>query len=251
MNIFVNIFDPNYHRASFRFTPSSTAPLSSWWRRSSWSTTPASKSILVPSSRIMWRTFLCLSLSSGLGLGLASSGQGERSGKNIQTNISGHFLTASREVLIVWHFIPLLGAKAKTFFDSIQWTLRCLTFYPLEGYWGPRLQRERWSLSWTRTVNALRDGWNHFWQRLVSDWVMFDLIPFSKRNGDAVDSSYIFSAANRKAVVCPVIDVISDESFEYITASDMTWGGFNWKLNFRWWGKHWVTHCCKHCHIQT
>lgn len=41
-------------------------------------------------------------------------------------------------------------------------------------------------------------------------------------------------ATNRKCVVCPVIDVISDESFEYITASDMTWGGFNWKLNFRW-----------------
>jgi len=41
-------------------------------------------------------------------------------------------------------------------------------------------------------------------------------------------------AKNRKSVVCPVIDVISDESFEYITASDMTWGGFNWKLNFRW-----------------
>jgi len=39
---------------------------------------------------------------------------------------------------------------------------------------------------------------------------------------------------DRKTVVCPVIDVISDESFEYITASDMTWGGFNWKLNFRW-----------------
>ena len=41
-------------------------------------------------------------------------------------------------------------------------------------------------------------------------------------------------AVNRKAVVCPIIDVISDESFEYVTASDMTWGGFNWKLNFRW-----------------
>ncbi|XP_065560068.1 polypeptide N-acetylgalactosaminyltransferase 5-like isoform X1 [Artemia franciscana] len=41
-------------------------------------------------------------------------------------------------------------------------------------------------------------------------------------------------AQNRKTVVCPIIDVISDETFEYITASDLTWGGFNWKLNFRW-----------------
>uniref|UniRef100_S4RSY7 UDP-N-acetyl-alpha-D-galactosamine:polypeptide N-acetylgalactosaminyltransferase 13 n=1 Tax=Petromyzon marinus TaxID=7757 RepID=S4RSY7_PETMA len=39
---------------------------------------------------------------------------------------------------------------------------------------------------------------------------------------------------DRKAVVCPVIDVISDETFEYLTGSDMTYGGFNWKLNFRW-----------------
>ncbi|KAI1293869.1 Polypeptide N-acetylgalactosaminyltransferase 5 [Halotydeus destructor] len=41
-------------------------------------------------------------------------------------------------------------------------------------------------------------------------------------------------AEDRTRVVCPIIDVISDENFEYIPASDMTWGGFNWKLNFRW-----------------
>ncbi|KOC67145.1 Polypeptide N-acetylgalactosaminyltransferase 5 [Habropoda laboriosa] len=41
-------------------------------------------------------------------------------------------------------------------------------------------------------------------------------------------------ADDRTTVVCPIIDVISDDTFEYIPASDMTWGGFNWKLNFRW-----------------
>lgn len=41
---------------------------------------------------------------------------------------------------------------------------------------------------------------------------------------------------NRTSVVCPIIDVISDDSFEYIVGSDMTWGGFNWRLNFRWYG---------------
>ncbi|GAB6033349.1 hypothetical protein CHUAL_013116 [Chamberlinius hualienensis] len=41
-------------------------------------------------------------------------------------------------------------------------------------------------------------------------------------------------ALNKTRVVCPIIDVISDETFEYVPASDMTWGGFNWRLNFRW-----------------
>ncbi|XP_073503261.1 polypeptide N-acetylgalactosaminyltransferase 13 isoform X1 [Phyllobates terribilis] len=39
---------------------------------------------------------------------------------------------------------------------------------------------------------------------------------------------------DRKTVVCPIIDVISDDTFEYMAGSDMTYGGFNWKLNFRW-----------------
>ena len=65
---------------------------------------------------------------------------------------------------------------------------------------------------------------------------MFDSIPFSKRNGDAVDSSYIFSAANRKAVVCPVIDVIDDTTLEYHyhDSSGVNVGGFDWNLQFNW-----------------
>lgn len=39
---------------------------------------------------------------------------------------------------------------------------------------------------------------------------------------------------DRTTVVCPIIDVISDDTFEYLLGSEMTWGGFNWKLNFRW-----------------
>lgn len=39
---------------------------------------------------------------------------------------------------------------------------------------------------------------------------------------------------DKKTVIAPIIDVISDDSFEYVAASDMTWGGFNWHMNFRW-----------------
>ncbi|NIG58055.1 polypeptide N-acetylgalactosaminyltransferase [Pontoporia blainvillei] len=39
---------------------------------------------------------------------------------------------------------------------------------------------------------------------------------------------------DRKTVAYPITDVISDDTFEYMAGSDMTYGGFNWKLNFRW-----------------
>lgn len=40
-------------------------------------------------------------------------------------------------------------------------------------------------------------------------------------------------AEDRKVVVAPIIDVISDDNFEYVTASDTTWGGKLTKLIFQ------------------
>ena len=39
---------------------------------------------------------------------------------------------------------------------------------------------------------------------------------------------------NSTAVVCPVIDIINDDSFSYVKSFALHWGGFNWELNFRW-----------------
>lgn len=38
---------------------------------------------------------------------------------------------------------------------------------------------------------------------------------------------------NRKNVVCPVIDIISDTNFGYIKSFELHWGAFNWQLHFR------------------
>ena len=38
---------------------------------------------------------------------------------------------------------------------------------------------------------------------------------------------------DRTAVVCPVIDIINDDSFQYVKSFSLHWGGFNWELNFR------------------
>ncbi|XP_054267474.1 polypeptide N-acetylgalactosaminyltransferase 1-like [Macrosteles quadrilineatus] len=41
-------------------------------------------------------------------------------------------------------------------------------------------------------------------------------------------------AQDRRKVVCPVIDIISDETFAYVRSFELHWGAFNWELHFRW-----------------
>ncbi|KAJ3647249.1 hypothetical protein Zmor_024778 [Zophobas morio] len=40
--------------------------------------------------------------------------------------------------------------------------------------------------------------------------------------------------SDRTAVVCPVIDIINDDSFAYVKSFELHWGAFNWNLQFRW-----------------
>lgn len=35
-------------------------------------------------------------------------------------------------------------------------------------------------------------------------------------------------------VVCPVIDIINDDTFAYVKSFELHWGAFNWNLQFRW-----------------
>lgn len=35
-------------------------------------------------------------------------------------------------------------------------------------------------------------------------------------------------------MVCPVIDIINDNSFAYVRSFELHWGAFNWNLHFRW-----------------
>ena len=38
----------------------------------------------------------------------------------------------------------------------------------------------------------------------------------------------------RRRVVCPIIDIIHDETFAYTRSFELHWGAFNWQLHFRW-----------------
>ncbi|CAL8141125.1 unnamed protein product [Orchesella dallaii] len=39
---------------------------------------------------------------------------------------------------------------------------------------------------------------------------------------------------NRQSIVSPVIDIINDETFQYVRSFELHQGGFNWALHFRW-----------------
>lgn len=41
-------------------------------------------------------------------------------------------------------------------------------------------------------------------------------------------------ASDRTKVVCPVIDIINDNTFAYVRSFELHWGAFNWNLHFRW-----------------
>lgn len=41
-------------------------------------------------------------------------------------------------------------------------------------------------------------------------------------------------AEKRTRVVCPVIDIIHDDTFAYVRSFELHWGAFNWELHFRW-----------------
>ncbi|KAJ8948065.1 hypothetical protein NQ314_008494 [Rhamnusium bicolor] len=57
---------------------------------------------------------------------------------------------------------------------------------------------------------------------------------------------------DRKAVVCPVIDIINDDTFAYVKSFELHWGAFNWNLQFRVWqcgGKIQIAPCSRVGHI--
>ncbi|KAI1296608.1 Polypeptide N-acetylgalactosaminyltransferase 1 [Halotydeus destructor] len=41
-------------------------------------------------------------------------------------------------------------------------------------------------------------------------------------------------SGDRTRVLCPIIDVINDETFAYAKSFELHWGGINWNMHFRW-----------------
>uniref|UniRef100_A0A8C3QZ88 Polypeptide N-acetylgalactosaminyltransferase n=1 Tax=Cyanoderma ruficeps TaxID=181631 RepID=A0A8C3QZ88_9PASS len=87
--------------------------------------------------------------------------------------------------------------------------------------------------AWSTLLRTLHSVIARSPPRLLAEIVLVD--DASERGGAGMDIPHpAFPSRIPKTVVCPIIDVISDDTFEYMAGSDMTYGGFNWKLNFRW-----------------
>lgn len=47
-------------------------------------------------------------------------------------------------------------------------------------------------------------------------------------------------AEDKTRVMCPIIDIIHEDTFQYVKSFELHWGAFNWNLHFRWYtlGQH-------------
>ncbi|PKK28675.1 polypeptide N-acetylgalactosaminyltransferase 13 [Columba livia] len=115
--------------------------------------------------------------------------------------------------------VRLEGCKTKVYPDELPNTSVVIVFH-----------NEAWS-TLLRTVYSVI---NRSPRRLLAEIILVD--DASERGGFLGWFSAVLGIlrGRGKTVVCPIIDVISDDTFEYMAGSDMTYGGFNWKLNFRW-----------------
>ncbi|XP_059476590.1 polypeptide N-acetylgalactosaminyltransferase 3-like [Neocloeon triangulifer] len=59
-----------------------------------------------------------------------------------------------------------------------------------------------------------------------------------------LESLIVPISEDRKRVVCPIIDILSDDTFAYIRSFELHWGAFNWQMHFRWYslGSSEITH---------
>nr|CAH8823287.1 unnamed protein product [Trichobilharzia regenti] len=49
-----------------------------------------------------------------------------------------------------------------------------------------------------------------------------------------LETLLVHISENPKRIVCPIIDVINHDTFEYLLGSDRTWGSFDWHFSFHW-----------------
>ena len=58
-------------------------------------------------------------------------------------------------------------------------------------------------------------------------------IPFLTSLLDLFQRDVIHSFLFRTRVVCPIIDIIHDDTFAYVKSFELHWGAINWEMHFR------------------